>query len=158
VTERKILSSEQPVRFEVPECKLRLRGKIDASFDTREGLELRDFKTGRTKTSAEKLAGDAKTNFQLRCYALAYQLLKGEPPATISLDYVVTGVEGVAPVTVQILKNHRDKLIALAGKIRAGEFQPNPSPVHNCAAIKYYGTGEQDDLLQESLRRAEEAV
>jgi DNA helicase-2/ATP-dependent DNA helicase PcrA len=157
-TSRRILASEQPIRFELPEGKLRLRGKIDAIYAGDEGLELRDFKTGRTKTSSEKLAADAKTNFQLRTYALAYQIMKAETPATMALDYVVTGVEGVASVTSQILKNHQEKLIGLAGKIRAGEFQPNPSPVHNCAAIKYYGTGEQDDLLQDSLRRKEEKV
>jgi DNA helicase-2/ATP-dependent DNA helicase PcrA len=157
-TERTVVASELPIRFEVPEAKLRLKGKIDAIFAQDGGVELRDFKTGRTKTSVEKLEAEAKTNFQLRSYALAYQSLKGELPSQLVLDYVVTGVEGAAGVTAQIMKNHRTKLAALTEKIRAGEFQPNPSPVHNCAAVKYYGTGEQDELLQESLRQAEEVV
>jgi RecB family exonuclease len=157
-TDRKIIGSEVPIRFDVPEAKLRLRGKIDALFDTPEGLELRDFKTGRTKTDAEKLAKDAKVNLQLRTYALAYEALNGRAPAQVALDYVVTGVEGVAVLSPAILRNHRDKLVAFAASIRAGEFAPNPSPVHNCAAIRYYGTGERDELAEELLTNAGETV
>jgi DNA helicase-2/ATP-dependent DNA helicase PcrA len=72
---RRVIGSELPIRFEVPEAKLRLRGKIDALFESERGVELRDFKTGRTKTDPEKLAKDAKTNLQLRSYALAYETL-----------------------------------------------------------------------------------
>jgi RecB family exonuclease len=146
-----VLGSEMSVRFELPEVKLRIRGKIDALFKVEEGVEIRDFKTGRTKTDAEKLAKTAKENFQLRTYALSYQLMSGSLPAQVVLDYVVTGVEGFAKLTPLILKKHREKLGALAQKIRSGEFAANASVVHTCAAIKFYGTGEYDELAQEIL-------
>lgn len=153
---RKILGSEVPVTLEVPEAKLRLRGKIDAYFETTDGVELRDFKTGRTKTDPEKLAKAAKENFQLRSYALAYELHHGTAPASVTLDYVVTEVEGSATLTPAILRNHRQKLGTLVERIRARDFAPNPSPMHVCAAIRYYGTGEADELLARALGEPDE--
>jgi DNA helicase II / ATP-dependent DNA helicase PcrA len=157
-SDRKVIGSEVPIRLDLPEAKLRLKGKIDALYEGSEGVELRDFKTGRTKTNKEKLDDEAKRNFQLRTYALAYQRLNGNAPAQLVLDYVVTGVEGSAALSPAILRNHTDKLVDMAHKIRAGDFAPNPSPVHNCAAIRYYGTGEQDELVEESMRNVEETV
>jgi hypothetical protein len=117
---------------------------------------LRDFKTGRTKTDAEKLARDAKENFQLRTYALAYEMLNGRAPAEVVLDYVVTGVQGRAVLSPTILRNHRAKLGGLAERIRSRDFAANPSPLHQCAAIRYYGTGEQDSLVETLMAGAEE--
>jgi RecB family exonuclease len=139
-----ILGSEVAVSFEIPEAKLRLRGKIDAYYNTPDGVELRDFKTGR-KTDAEKLSKDAKDNFQLRTYALAYEILKSQLPARVTLDYVVTGVEGSAEMSRRLIDNHRDKLITFANKIRAREFAPNTNTFHKCAAITYYGAEEGDE-------------
>lgn len=150
--QRVIIGSEVPVRFEIPEAKLRLRGKIDALFDRQDGYEIRDFKTGRTKTDAEKLAKSAKDNFQLRSYALVCEQLRGVAPAAVTLDYVVTMVEGEAKLSPAILRNHRDKLIAMAARIRAREFAPNQSAMHQCAAIRFYGTGEQDELAELAAR------
>ena len=143
--QRQILASEMPIRFELPEAKLRLRGKIDALFETDAGVQIRDFKTGRTKTDAEKLSKQAKENFQLRSYALAYEALQGKAPAEVVLDYVVTMIEGAAVLTPAILRNHRAKLSDMADKIRNRDFAPNPSALHVCAAVRYYGTGEQEE-------------
>jgi RecB family exonuclease len=150
---RDVTGSEVGIRFEIPEARLRIRGKIDALSNVTGGAEIRDFKTGRTKTDAGKLAKEAKDNFQLRTYALAYETMNSKLPAQVALDYVVTGVEGVAEMTPTIIRNHRAKLVAIAGKIRAREFAANPSRVHQCAAIKFYGTGEYDELAQELLTR-----
>ncbi len=144
-----ITATELPIKLEIPEAKLRLSGRIDAIFETGDGVELRDFKTGR-KTDAEGLARSAKNSFQLRTYALAYQEMTGAAPAAVTLDYVVTGVEGSAELSARILANHRNKLVELAAAIRAGEFAPKPSNVHQCAAIKYYGTGEEDERQLEA--------
>jgi len=149
--QRNLIGAEVPVRFELPEAKLRLRGKIDVIFAGEDGVELRDFKTGRTKTDSEKLARDAKDNFQLRSYALAYELLNDAAPACVTLDYVVTGTEGTARLSKLILQNHRDKLSKLADAIRNREFAPNPSGMHKCAAIRYYGTGEFDEMADQLL-------
>jgi ATP-dependent exoDNAse (exonuclease V) beta subunit len=154
---RTVVGSEVPIKLDLPEAKLRLRGKIDALFETSDGVELRDFKTGRTKTDPEKLAKEAKDNFQLRTYALAYELLRGKAPAQVVLDYVVTGAEGAASLSATILRNHRAKLETLATSIRNREFAPNPSPMHACAAIRYYGTGEADELLEAAMTAQGEA-
>jgi DNA helicase-2/ATP-dependent DNA helicase PcrA len=149
---RDVIGSEVPIKFDATDAQMRLRGKIDVLFNTGEGVELRDFKTGRTKTDNEKLEVAAKNNFQLRTYALAYQELTGAAPASVVLDYVVTGAEGAAGLSSTILKNHRDKLRNLAGRIRERDFAPATSGNHECAALKYYGTGEQDELLQSVVR------
>lgn len=144
-TDRIIKGSELPIKLEIPEAKLRLKGRIDAFFKTPDGIELRDFKTGR-KNDPEALARSAKSSFQLRTYALAYAEMTGEAPASVTLDYVMTGTEGTAKLSPKILKNHRDKLIKLAEDIRQRRFEPKPSNVHQCAAIRYYGTGEPDEV------------
>lgn len=139
-TSRTIQNSELPITLEIPEAKLRLKGRIDALFTTYSGLEVRDFKTGR-KTDAEKLAKDAKDNFQLRTYALAVQMLHSEAPALVTLDYVVTGVEGSAKLSPLILKNHREHLTKLAARLRSRDFNPGTKR-HECAKVTYYGTEE----------------
>ncbi|TAK88930.1 ATP-dependent helicase [Patescibacteria group bacterium] len=143
-SDRVILGSELPIKLEIPEAKLRLKGRIDAYFKTSAGVQLRDFKTGR-KNDAEKLAKSAKNNFQLRTYAVAYQQMTGEAPSSVALDYVMTQTEGVAELSSTILNNHRDKLIKLSAAIRQRQFAPNPSNVHECAAIRYYGVGEAEE-------------
>jgi DNA helicase-2/ATP-dependent DNA helicase PcrA len=147
---RSITASELPIKLELADAKLRLSGRIDAIFETPAGPELRDFKTGR-KTNAEALARSAKSSFQLRTYALAYEQMTGKLPAVVTLDYVVTGVEGSAELSSRILTNHRAKLVELAAAIRAGDFAPKTSNVHQCAAIRYYGTGEADELGTEAV-------
>ncbi|MBW3538055.1 ATP-dependent helicase [Candidatus Parcubacteria bacterium] len=142
--DRRVLGSEVPIRLELEEAKLRLRGRIDASFETPAGVELRDFKTGR-KTDPDKLVEEAKKSFQLRTYALAYQAMSGRAPAAVTLDFVVTGAEGGVELSAAILKNHRAKLAKLAVSIRQREFTPKPSRFHHCAAIRYYGTVETDE-------------
>ena len=145
---RNIIGSEVPIRFELAEAKLRLRGKIDALFESGGGYEIRDFKTGRTKTDPEKLSKLAKDNFQLRSYAVACEQLRGHAPSAVVLDYVVTMVEGYAELSPTILKNHRGKLKQLADSIRQHDFAPSPSAMHECAAIRFYGTGERDELME----------
>lgn len=155
---RGIIGSEVPVRFEIPEAKLRLRGKIDALFARDDGFEIRDFKTGRNKTDAEKLSKSAKDNFQLRSYALACEQLRGAAPSAVVLDYVVTMVEGEAALSPTILRNHRGKLADMADRIRQRDFAPNPSAMHECAAIRYFGTGEQEEQVELALLASREPV
>lgn len=142
--QRRVLGSETKIVLEVAEAKLRLRGRIDAYFQTDDGIDVRDFKTG-MKHDAEKLAKDAKDSFQLRCYAMALQAMTGKLPAQVTLDYIVTGAEGSAVLSPRLIDGFRIKLAGLAEGIRARQFAPKPpSPYHSCAAFKYYGTeGEE---------------
>ena len=73
---------------------------------------------------------------------MAFQEMTGKKVDQVVLDYVVSGVEGVAILTPKILQNHRDKLISISNGIRSREFKPKPSNVHECAAIKYFGNVE----------------
>jgi hypothetical protein len=73
----------------------------------------------------------------------------------VVLDYIVARVEGASELSAAILMNHRTKLGDMADKIRNREFAPKPSPLHQCAAIKYYGSGELDELMELSLRSNE---
>ncbi len=146
-----ITASELPFTLEIPEAKLRIKGRIDAVFTTPEGIELKDFKTGR-KTDPESLSRTAKNSLQLRTYALAYQEMTGVVPAAVTLDYVVTGVSGSATLTPRILANHRAKLSELAAAIRERSFAPKVSNIHQCAAIRYYGTGEEGEQQLERAR------
>jgi len=142
--DRKVLGSELKITLEIPEIKLRMRGRIDAYFETPEGIEIRDFKTG-SKRDPEKLKVEAKDSFQLRTYALAYELMTGQAPAKVTLDYLVTGAEGSAVLTPRILANHRAKLAQLAEGIRRRDFAPAPqSEFHHCAAFTYYGEEDQE--------------
>lgn len=155
VAERVVKGVEIPIQFELPEFKLRLKGKIDAVFVLADGLSLRDYKTGRTKTQAERLDKSAKENFQLRTYALAAEKLGMGTVAEVVLDYVVTQVEGHATYSKTIMNNHEAKLGMLADRIRARDFAPAENGSHECAAIRYYGTGEKDDLAFELMNANE---
>ncbi len=141
---RRVRSSEEAFRLNLEEAKLRLSGRIDASFWDGEAIEVRDFKTGRHR-DPEKIAAEAKRSLQLRTYALAIEQIEGRPPATVTLDYVVTGIEGSAELSATILKNHRAKLATMADQIRRRRFAPNPDPFHNCASYRYWGTGDDDE-------------
>lgn len=139
-----VTASELPIKLEIPEAKLRLRGRIDALFSLTDGVEVRDFKTGSLR-DADKIAAKAKNSFQLRTYALALKELSGQAPAQVTLDYVVTGVEGSAQLTPRILANHREKLAALAERIRQRDFDPGPASAFKPSeAFKYYGEAEDD--------------
>ena len=78
---------------------------------------------------------------------MALEQLRGQAPTRAVLDYVVTMVEGEAKYSAAILRNHREKLVKLADAIRNRDFAPNPSAMHQCAAIKYYGSGEQEEQI-----------
>ena len=143
-TPRVIRAIEHPLSLEISEAKLRVTGRIDAMFDTADGLEVRDFKTG-DKRDEVKLAEAARDSFQLRTYALGLQELSGQAPAIVTLDYVVTGAEGSAKLSPLIIKNHRDKLAKLAAGLRAHDFSPAPgSPGHLSLTQRYYGEGDDD--------------
>ena len=141
---RVIRSSEEPFQLSIPEAKLKLRGRIDATFQLADGIEIRDFKTGR-KRDPEKIAADAKKSLQLRTYALAIEEITGKPPAGVVLDYVVTGTAGEAELSATILKNHRQKLANITDLIRKKQFAPNPDPFHNCSSLRYWGIGDDDE-------------
>ena len=142
---RAIRATEKSITLEIPEARLRLRGRMDATFDVEDGIEIRDFKTGTFKNQ-ETLPAKAKSSFQLRTYAVALEQLYGSAPAAVTLDFVVTGVEGSARLTPLILKNHRDKLVTLAERLRARDFAASDATAFGePAANRYYGDEDDGD-------------
>ncbi|MEX0932100.1 MAG: ATP-dependent DNA helicase [Candidatus Saccharimonadales bacterium] len=139
---REIVSTEEKFRLTFPEHKLVIKGRIDAVFKTKDGLEVRDFKTGRGGRDTDKLSDKAKENLQLRTYALAIKETEGQIPVQVVLDYVVTGKEGTANLSERIINNHKDKIVQIAEDIRSRKFEPNASPLHSCIAHRYWGKAE----------------
>jgi DNA helicase-2/ATP-dependent DNA helicase PcrA len=140
---RQLRSSEEPFVLTMEDAKLKIRGRIDATFTDGDEVEVRDFKTGRAR-DAEKLSEKAKTSLQLRTYALAIEQMTGKPARRVVLDYIVTGTEGVGELTDRVLANHRTKLAEIADKIRAREFEPKRDLFHKCIATRYWGDPEDE--------------
>jgi len=145
VIDREVVAIEMKTVLELPDIKLRLKGRIDACFMTGEGPEIRDFKTG-MKKDVETIEKAAKDSFQLRTYALAYKQMTDIDVALVTLDFLVTGVEGSARFTATILKNHQSKLVKIAEGIRAGQFEPaKKDSFHQCPAFRFYGEPDEGD-------------
>ena len=141
-TSRVIVGIEEESILEIPEAKIRLKGRMDACFETENGVDIRDFKTG-LKKDPEKLIQNVKESFQLRTYVLAYKQMTGADVASVTLDYLVTGIEAQTTYSQRVLENHLNKLIKIANNIRAMNFEPAAeSEYHHCPAYKYFGEGK----------------
>jgi DNA helicase II / ATP-dependent DNA helicase PcrA len=143
---RIVKASELPFSLVIEEAKMRVKGQIDVCFETPDGIEVRDFKTGRQRDQ-QRLNERAKESLQLRTYALAVAEMEGAPPAKIVLDYVVTGVEGAADLSKIIMRNHRLKLAEIANKIRSKQFLPKKGQFHSCIAARYWGAPDDEGEL-----------
>lgn len=92
--------------------EVKLRGRVDACFDDREGVRLVDWKTG----------GLGEARAQLRFYALVWTLEKGEAPHRVEAVSVGTGErEGESP-TADVLRETAEEVAELVNRVRtAGE-------------------------------------
>jgi DNA helicase II / ATP-dependent DNA helicase PcrA len=118
--------SEKAFQFELPEYKVVVSGRFDAVYETKDGVEIRDFKT--SQIDEEKQAKDkAASSIQLGIYALAWQQMSGQLPRTVSLDFVETGKIGRATKTQVDMEEIKRKIGKAADGIRAGRFHPGKS-------------------------------
>ncbi|MBA2279569.1 ATP-dependent helicase [Candidatus Saccharibacteria bacterium] len=86
---------EKPFRAEVPDTKLIMTGRIDAVYQTGDGgIEIRDYKTGTSVTSADKAKKRAQASNQLTLYALAWKIIHDKIPSLLTLDFVETNQQG----------------------------------------------------------------
>jgi RecB family exonuclease len=115
---------EAPFRARIPAAQLTITGRIDAVFESDGGVEIRDYKTGMTVTSADKAKSRAQKSEQLTLYALAWRLLHGEAPAALTLDFVETGQVGSTSRRPSTLDKRIDTLTKLADDLRAGRYPP----------------------------------
>jgi len=113
---------EQPFEFELPDMKLRVRGRIDAIFETGE-TEIRDYKTSQVDDQ-KKADKNARDSLQLATYALAWEQMTQQAPAKLILDYVETGIEGTTTPTDKSREELLNKIQQVVNGIRSGDFQP----------------------------------
>lgn len=115
---------EKDFRVEVPDSLLILIGRMDVVFDTEEGAEIRDYKTGDSVKDDAKAKQRTQRNVQLSLYALAWRIENGELPAKLVLDFVETEKEGSVKKQPKTIDKLETKLAAIPDKIRSGNYQP----------------------------------
>lgn len=101
-------------------------GSIDrVDVDDDGALHIVDYKTNRRVGDRRRVAG----SLQLALYALACRHLYGRLPATVSLDFVVPGVEVRVPLEDLDLDAAEAAVLTTADRVRAGEDTPTPGPL-----------------------------
>lgn len=113
---------EQPFEFELPNMKLRVRGRIDAVFEG-DGVEIRDYKTSQVDDQ-KKADKNARDSLQLAIYALAWETMTKTQPLALVLDYVETGIEGKTVPTKESREALLIKIQQTVDGIRSGDFRP----------------------------------
>jgi putative RecB family exonuclease len=101
-------------------------GSIDrVDVDDEGDLHVIDYKTNRKVKNRQRVAG----SLQLSLYALACRHLYGRLPASVSLDFVVPGVEVRVDVDDLDLDGAREAVLTTAAAVRAEQFDPTPNPL-----------------------------
>lgn len=133
-----------------------LSGQIDLLFrhpDTGR-LTVVDFKTNRAvkgKTRAE-LAGEEGYDRQVRLYAMVVGELSGESAVDAALFFTAEGVLVDVPTPAAAIEAERERLLALAERLRQGAFPPTDEE-SRCRACgyrysgicrKWAGSGDED--------------
>jgi RecB family exonuclease len=118
--------------------------RVDVDDDGR--FHVVDYKTNRKVKDRQRVAG----SLQLAIYALACRHLFGTLPATVSLDFVVAGVEVKVAVDDLDLDAARQQVLDAAAAIRAERYDPAPNPL--CGWCDYRSLcpaweGDGGDLL-----------
>lgn len=114
---------EEPFEATLEPEHIILRGRMDVVYD-HDGTEIRDYKTGNTIRDDAGAKKRATASSQLTMYALAWQLLHGDIPAKVSLEFVDSGFLGSVGKTQKGLDGLRSKLNKAADCIRTGDFSP----------------------------------
>lgn len=115
---------EQPFRVKVPNANLTLIGRIDAVYNADTNAEICDYKTGTSVTTPDKAKKRAQASAQLNLYALAWQIMHGELPALLTLDFVETNQKGSVKKQAKTLDNLQLKLADMVKNIKAGNYTP----------------------------------
>lgn len=115
---------EMPFEFEVPDTKVRIRGRMDAVVEGENGVEIRDYKTSEVDDQ-KKADKKAKDSLQLATYALAWKSMMGTLPKSTTLDYIETGVRGVFVPTDTSNEVLLQKIQQVADGIRSGDYAPS---------------------------------
>jgi DNA helicase-2/ATP-dependent DNA helicase PcrA len=93
----------------------------------REQVTITDYKSGDVRD--ERLARQrARDSLQLQIYAIAWEAVTGRLPAAVQLHFLDSGVTGRVVVEPRRLDRARSRILEAASGIRAGAFDPTPSP------------------------------
>jgi DNA helicase-2/ATP-dependent DNA helicase PcrA len=101
-------------------------GKIDRIDETDGGVEIIDYKTGKSKT---KLKPNEKE--QLLIYQIAAEKVFNLCPKKLSYHYLDNGTKVSFLATEKDKQDVEKKIKDMIGRIKQSDFQPNPSPF-NC--------------------------
>jgi putative RecB family exonuclease len=136
-------------------------GSIDrVDVDDEGRFHVVDYKTNRKVKDRDRVAG----SLQLAIYALACRHLFGALPATVSLDFVVPGVEIQVDVADLDLEAARQRVLDTAAAVRAERYDPTPNRLCDWCdfrAICPAWEGDGGDLLGpavDELRRLRRQV
>lgn len=118
------LPTEDEANFAVmmPDLPLKITGRMDAIYERADGVEIRDFKTSTSVTTQQKAKQRATSSGQLTVYALAWQLVHGELPKLLSLDFVETKQLGTIRKSQRGVDTLQDKLTTMNEQLRAGHY------------------------------------
>lgn len=119
----------------------RVRGRIDAIYETGDGWEVVDFKSGRPRPDPARIV-------QLQAYAVAVDegILGTERPEslTVTFAYFGDGLEEVSEVVDEAwLTQARARIDDILEAIDGEEFAPMPSAAcHHCDFVKFCEAGQ----------------
>jgi CRISPR/Cas system-associated exonuclease Cas4 (RecB family) len=94
-----------------------------------------DYKTSELESDderGEKAEENARQSLQLSVYALAHREMTGRAPDRVELRYVLSGAVGSSTRSEEKLERTRDRILAIAESVRAGDFHAKPSE-RNCS-------------------------
>jgi len=116
------IETEWPFTLEMTDLPLTITGKIDAVYQLADGVEIRDFKTGTSIKTPEQAKSRVSGSQQLTLYALAWQQLRGELPASLSLDFVETEQIASIKKRQQSLDTLESKLQLMVEQLHLGQY------------------------------------
>ena len=100
-----------------------------------EWVTVSDYKSGGSDDE-EKSTKRAREALQLQIYALAWRALTGRLPDEVSLRFLDSGRIVTVPVEPKRIAAAREKIIAAAEGIAAGNLEPTPA-VMTCTYCDY---------------------
>jgi len=117
------------------DTKVRVNGRFDVVYKSRDYIEISDFKTSEVKEK-EKADLRAKQSMQLSIYALAYKEIEGRLPDKVSLHFIESGIKGETIKTEKDLEKIKEKIWQVSTGVREQKF--DPAPVYNhCSMCAY---------------------
>jgi ATP-dependent exoDNAse (exonuclease V) beta subunit len=107
-----------------------VRGRMDRVDEDHGEVVIADYKTSELESDDEmgdKAEENARQSLQLSVYALAHREMTGRAPDRVELRYVLSGAVGSSTRSEEKLERTRDRILAIAESVRAGDFRARPS-------------------------------